>query len=85
LVLEAVRPSTGAATPEVEHFDATLNHVLHESPVQQHVGILAVFFTQGRHPGRFELVPPDKATSSRNWPLGPIDSTENRLPAEYPG
>ena len=72
-----MRSAARCAATEVEHAHAAGDHLLHERPIQQHVGREWTRFAQRSGPRHLELVTPDEAAACRKWLIAPVHDPEH--------
>src|SRR6266446_1146925 len=85
LMLELVRSSARRAPAEIEHPNPLRDQVLHEGPVEQHVGHLVVILAQRRHPRDLEFAAPYEAAARGQRLPAPVHHAEYRGLAEDSG
>src|SRR5204863_10128112 len=77
LLLESMRPALGGATAEVEHAYPATDHVLHECPVEEHVGGKTAGLVERPRPRHLELVAPHKPAAAGHWLVPMVDHAEH--------
>src|SRR5687768_10461688 len=80
-----MRRPVRCAAAEIEDAYSAADHLLHQRPIQEHVGRLRVELPERARPGDLELAVEGEAAPRRHRDVLPVDDTKFDVPCQTPG